>query len=210
MANTDAPFGLRPVRYYNGSPYQGQANTYFATGATGIIAPGDPVVLGGTTNASKIGEYPIGMLREVQLATAGDDNPILGVCVSVLPAQGTELNYRANSTDRIIMVADSPDLVFEVQADDDADTTNWAVTVSGLHANLASGTASTVYSRSVWELDGSDVPANDPSNQVYLLGLAKRSAEDNQVGPFAIWEVMINQHELTPGVISNAGRFEAK
>lgn len=205
MANVDAAFGLRPVRYASGAPYQGQANAYYATGATGIIAPGDPVALVGTSNATAIQGYEIGMLEQVKLATAGDSENMVGVCVSVLPVTNQSLTYRADSTDRIIMVADDPNLIFQVQLDDDGDSTNWAVTVSGSYANLASGTASTTYGQSVWELDGSDVPAADYSNQVYLRGLAK--IPGNVVGPFSIWEVMINLHERTNAPIGDQGRF---
>lgn len=207
MANTDAPFGLRPVRYKTGAPYQGQSNAYFATGATGQIAPGDPVTLTGSANTTAFGIYEPGWLQQVSLATQGDGNPIVGVCVGVLPVTSTSTTYRATSTDRIILVADAPDLVFEVQADDDADSTNWSAAVTGYFANLASATADTNYGISQWELDGSDVPAADYSNQVYLLGLAKRTG--NALGPFSVWEVMINLHQLTPGAISDAGRFEA-
>jgi hypothetical protein len=207
MANVDAPFGLRPVRYMNGSPYQGQANAYFATGATGQIAIGDPVTLTGSTNTTRFGSYDPGFLQQVSLATAGDGNPIVGVCVGVLAVTADSLTYRVTSTDRIIMVADEPNLIFHVQADDDADATDWAGTTSGLFANLASATANTAYGLSQWELDGSDNPDSDYSNQVFLKGLAR--IPGNEIGPFAVWEVMINLHQYTTGAISDAGRFEA-
>lgn len=206
MANTDAPFGLRPVRYYNGAPYQGQSNAYHATGATGIIAPGDPVSLTGTSNASAFRGFPIGTLGGVQLATQGDSENMVGVCTRVESVTHESLIYREDSTDRIIYVADDPNLVFQVQADDDADATDWAVTVTGLFANLASATADTNYGISQWELDGSDNPASDYSNQVLLLSLAKTPG--NVVGPFSVWEVLINLHERTGGPISDTGRFQ--
>jgi hypothetical protein len=207
MANNDAPFGLRPVRYKDGSPYQGQATAYFATGATGVIAPGDPVTLTGSANTAAFGGFDAGFLSQVSLATAGDTNSMVGVCVSVLAVTRESKTYRENSTDRIIMVADSPDLVFQVQADDDADSTDWSATETGLFANLASAAADTVNGRSKWELDGSDNPDSDYSNQVYLLQLAK--IPGNVFGPFSVWEVLINLHEHTTGAINNAGRFEA-
>lgn len=206
MANVDAAFGLRPVRYMNGTPWTGQSRAYFATGATGIIAPGDPVTKGGASNSSAFGGYAAGTLQTCALATAGDTNSMVGVCTSVLPVTNSSLTYRENSTDRIIMVADDPDLIFQVQADDDADSTDWGAAVTHLFANLASGTASTVYGRSVWELDGSDNPDSDYSNQVTLLGLAKLPG--NVYGPFSIWEVLINLHENTYGAVGNVGRFE--
>lgn len=207
MANKDAPFGLKPVRYQSGAPYQGQSNAYFATGATGIIAPGDPVTLTGSTNPAAFGEHQIGTLQQVSLATAGDGEPIVGVCVAVAAVTNDSLTYRETSTDRMIFVADSPDLIFHVQADDDASAANWGAAVSGLFANLASATADTIYGRSQWELDGSDVPANDYSNQVFLKGLVP--VTDNELGPFAVWEVQINLHQYTPGAIGDLGRFEA-
>jgi len=204
MANNDAAFGLRPVRYYSsGKPYTGAANAYFATGATGVIAPGDPVIATGTANTTAFGGFDPGFLPCVGLATAGDGNPITGVCVAVLPVTHSSLPYRADSTDRIIMVADDPDLVFQVQDDGDG---AWAVTDIGLFANLASGTASTVYGRSTWELDGDDAPANDVSNQVFIVGMAR--IPGNEVADYAVWEVMINTHQMTPGAIGDLGRFE--
>lgn len=205
MANTDAAFGLRPVRYYSsGKPYTGAANPYFATGATGVIAPGDPVKRASTANATAFGGYDAGFLMQCELASAGDGNPILGVCVSVLPVTRESKVYRENSTNRIIMVADDPDLVFEVQDDGDG---AWAVTDVGLFANLASGTADTTLGISRWELDGSDAPDSDYSNQVLLTGY-KRVPGNVAGSDYAVWEVMINLHQMTPGAIGDLGRFE--
>lgn len=207
MANTDAPHGLRPVRYRDGRPYNGASNPYYATGATGQIAIGDPVTWTGSGNTVKFGRYDQSFLQQVSLATQGDGNPILGVCVGVEPVTDDSLPYRVTSTNRVIFVADSPDLVFQVQLDDDGATSSWSETEFGLFANLASATADTTYGISQWELDGSDAPDSDYSNQVALMGLAR--IPGNVLGPFAEWEVMINLHQLTTGAISDAGRFEA-
>src|SRR3990167_2600720 len=106
MANTNAPFGLRPVRYASGAPYNGAANPYFATGATGDIFVGDPVVMAGAANTSAFADYQPGALATVTVALAGDGDPILGVCVGVQPVTRDSTVYRATSTDRIIFVAD--------------------------------------------------------------------------------------------------------
>lgn len=206
MANVDAAFGLRPVRYYSsGKPYTGAANPYFATGATGAIFPGDPVKMGSTANAAAFGGYEVGFLRTCELASAGDGNPILGICVAVLPVTHESKTYREDSTDRIIMVADDPDIVFQAQDDGDG---SWAVTDVGLFANLASGSGDTTLGISRWELDGSDAPDADYSNQVLLVGYAR--IPGNVAGSdYAVWEVMINLHQMTPGAIGDLGRFEA-
>jgi hypothetical protein len=179
LANTNAPFGLRPVRYVDGRPYNGAVDLYFATGATGVIRPGDPVVEAGSANTSEVQGYAPG----------------------TLPTCTISLIYRETSTDRIIMVARGPDLVFEVQAD--AGGTALAATDVGLHACLKVGTTSTL--RSDWTLDASDAPANDPSNQLKILGFGK--GPKNEIGAYAVVEVLINNHMLAN--VDDAGRSTA-
>src|SRR5688572_20495063 len=118
MANTNTPFGLRPIRYLDGRPYNGAVEYYFATGATGAIRPGDPVVESGTTNTAEVisaaGTFPIGTLQTCTVALDGSGDPITGVCVAVVPQTADSLPYRVDSTDRVIAVARGHDLVFEV------------------------------------------------------------------------------------------------
>lgn len=201
MANNNAPFGLRPVRYVDGRAYNGAVEYYLATGATGVIRPGDPVVDAGSANTSEIQGYAPGTLPTCTVALDGDGDPIIGVCVSVLPVTRDSLVYRETSTDRIILVARGPDLVFEVQAD--ASGTALAATDVGLHACLKVGTTATY--RSDWTLDASDAPANDPSNQLKILGFGK--GPKNEIGAYAVVEVLINNHILAN--VDDAGRSTA-
>jgi len=49
------PFGLTPVRYKSGAPYNGAANLYsVAAGETNNIFIGDPVLISGTGDAAGI------------------------------------------------------------------------------------------------------------------------------------------------------------
>jgi hypothetical protein len=201
LANTNAPFGLRPVRYLDGRPYNGAVDYYFATGATGVIRPGDPVVEAGSANTSEFQGYAPGTLPTCTIALDGDGDPITGVCVAVLPVTRDSLIYRETSTDRIIAVARGPDLVFEVQAD--AGGTALAATDVGLHACLKVATTATL--RSDWTLDTSDTPANDPSNQLKILGFGK--GVKNEIGAYAVVEVLINNHMLAN--VDDAGRATA-
>ena len=74
MANVDRPSGLTPVRYLNGSSYNGAVNFYHVPSADGtVIAVGDPVASGGTASAAGV--------PTVTLATAG--SPIRGVVVAI-------------------------------------------------------------------------------------------------------------------------------
>lgn len=202
MANVNAPFGLRPVRYASGAPYNGACKEYFATGATGAIYKGDPVVLAGSANTTEIQGRAPGTLPTVTVAADGDGDPILGVCVGIVPLDRDTATYRADSTDRIILVADDPNLVFVGQCDTAG--TDWAATDVGSYANLLVGTGSTYTGQSGWTLDTSDGPDNaDPSNQLLIVGLYP--APDNEIGEFGRWLVMINNHQLAN--VGDAGRF---
>lgn len=201
MSNVNAPFGLRPVRYLSGAPYNGQARAYFATGASGAIYIGDPVMIAGAANTAEFAGYAPGTLATVAVASDGDGDPITGVCVGVLATNRDSVPYRENSTDRIIMVADDPNIIFVGQCDTAG--TDWAGTDVGSYANMLVGTGSTVTGLSGWTLDTSDAPdTNDPSNQLLILGL--HSAPDNAIGEYARWEVLINNHAFAQA--ADAGR----
>lgn len=202
MANINAPYGLRPLRYMDGRPYNGAVVQGFATGASGAIYIGDPVVLAGAANTSTFQGYAPGTLPTVTVALDGDGDPIYGVCVGVAPVTRDSTVYRENSTDRIIMIANGPDLVFVGQTD--AASTAWAGTDVGSYANCLVGTGSTVTGRSAWTLDTSDGPDNaDPSNQLLIIGL--HNVANNAIGAYSQWEVLINDHQLAN--VADAGRF---
>jgi hypothetical protein len=196
MANVNSPFGLRPVCYRNGSGYAGRATMYqIASGDTNAYAIGDPVVLSG---AGSTGGIPV-----VTLATAGTGNQVLGAVIStggtryggplvdpasldstVIPATKTK-NY-------FVLVADDPDIEFEVQEDSVGGAL--AVASLGINVNLISGT-NNGYS-SGWMADSSSVAAT-ATLQLQLLRLSQRP--DNEVGNFAKWVVRIVNHSFNAG-----------
>ena len=191
MANQTGAFGLRPVRYFNGSPWNGKGRPYYipATDSTALFL-GDPVVIVGDSNDNEIMGHVPGSLSEVTIATAGDGNVITGVVIGVMSTTAESLIYRAASTERVLLVCDDPDVIFQIR--DDAVTALTADTV-GLNAVLIAGTGSTVTGRSAWALDsGGDVPAADASNQLFILNLA--NIPGNEIATSAVWEVLINQH----------------
>jgi len=112
MANLDSPFGLRPVRMVNGSPFSNQQNRYrIAANYATSIYQGDlvSVVTAGT----------------IERVAAGGSGLILGVfngCTYTDPSTGKQKwsNYypaSTNASDIVAFVIDAPDTVFEVQAD---------------------------------------------------------------------------------------------
>jgi hypothetical protein len=190
MANVNAPFGMRPIRYLDGRPYNGAVDHYFVTGATGAIYVGDPVVEAGAANTTEVLGFPPGSLQTATVGLAGDNDTLTGVCVAVLPTNRDSTPYRVDSTDRVIAVARGPDLIFEVQAD--AGGTALAGANVGLHAVLAAGSGSTVTGQSGWALDTATAPADDPSYQLKILSFSKNPK--NEIGAYAVVEVLINNH----------------
>lgn len=192
MANVDSPKGLIPIRHRNGAPYNGACNMYYipSSYATALYI-GDPVVKTGTANTAAIQGFNPGTLPEINKATAGDGNAITGVIVGFKKIDDENKIYNAASTEAIAMVADDPDLIFEIQADSAG---TLAATSVGLNAVLIyTHSGSTVTGYSGAELDTtSDAPAADASNQLTIRRFVNR--EDNEIATHAKVEVTINQH----------------
>lgn len=190
MTNTDNPFGLKPVRYISGAPYNGAVNAYFVPSSDSTaLYIGDPVVKTGTANTAAHKDCEPGTLPVVTKATAATANAITGVIVSVEPVTHESAVYREASVDRIVYVADDPGIVFQIQ--DDAGATLAATDVGG-NANLVfthSGNTNTGLSGA--ELDASAI-ATTAAHQLNILRLAKE--QNNALGNNAIWEVKINNH----------------
>jgi hypothetical protein len=203
MANVDAPFGLRPVRYLNGAPWNGQANLYWCSAATDttVMYIGDPVTLSALgSNASAIGEYGPGMLAAVKTAGAGAATvPYLGVVVGFEPILGAGASqqsstiHRVASTERLVWVADDPMLVFQIQEDND--TNDLAATSVNLNCDLIA-TAVTAGNAALgisgFELDSSS--ANTTATlDCQILNLSR--IPGNALGDYAVWDVRFNIHQ---------------
>lgn len=203
MANSDTPFGLKPVNA-KGSPHIITVNAYYipATYATNLFK-GDPVVKDGTSNTSVVYGYPgvggdAGTMPEVNKTTAGDGNALTGSIVAfAINPENLSLTYGKASTERVAWVADSVDQLFEIQADGAVPAAS-----IGLNANLIyTHSGDTVYGLSGAELDTtSDPPDTDASNQLTILRLANRP--DNTINlTHNKFIVSINQHTEATGAI---------
>jgi len=192
MANTDAPLGLVPKRHINGAPYNGAMNAYYVPSDYAVaLFVGDAVIITGTSNdTAYLGNAP-GTLAEVNKATAAGGNYLSGVIVGFNPlADDLTKTYNAASTERIVYVADDPDLIFEIQ--EDSAGTALAATSVGLNADLVfTHSGSTVTGKSGMELDRSTA-ATTNTLQLKIKNLANRV--NNDIGDSAKWEVSINLH----------------
>ena len=119
MANISKINGFRPVKHIIGAPYTGQANIYAVKSGDKLV-PGDLVKL--SAGASQNG------VAEVTVAT--NDAAVLGAVVGVIvnkldPVTGkmsagsitldTPVSVTGGSTAAYVLVADAPDIVYEVQ-----------------------------------------------------------------------------------------------
>jgi len=121
MPNVSKIRGFVPVKHATGAPYNGQANVYFvpASDSTALFV-GDPVVLAGDASVEGV----------ATVTKASASGPALGVVVGVIntkldPVSGKMTSgsisldtpqYRPASTAQFILVADAPDLIYEVEA----------------------------------------------------------------------------------------------
>lgn len=195
MANTNAPFGLSPVEYLNGSPWNGQVRRYYIPSSDGnAFAIGDAVVLAGSADAKGI--------ASITLATPG--SALLGAVVGMgglayggFSGDPTNLNTTiipaTKTKDYYVLVADDPNIIFEVM--EIGTGTALAATDVGLNANLVAATNSGYLSG--WVLTNT-TEATTNTLDVKLLGLSQRDP-GNTFGAYAVWNVLINNHVYRAG-----------
>lgn len=184
MANSDNAKGLRPVRYQGGAAYTGAANRYYVPASDGTaIYLGGLVKPAGSADAS-------GVMSVTGNVSTG--NAVLGVVVGVEPVTAESTIYRVASTERYVLVADDPNLVFEIQ--DDSDGGDLAAANVGNTADLTGFTSgSTASGASSIEIDSSTATASgDGTEDVLILGLVQSG--DNEIGTNAKWLVRLNNH----------------
>lgn len=193
MANAYRPNGLWPVLHKSGAPFNGQGNIYQIPAAdTNSYAIGDPVI---STGSGDLNGVP-----GVTIAT--NTSPLRGVILGLGTYEAMMANPKnldqtirpagAQVTDWYALVADDPDIVFEVSEVN----TGTALTAAaiGFNVNLVAGANNGFASG--WTL--SNVGAAVTSTlQMRILGLARRS--DNAFGLGARWLTRINNHELAAG-----------
>lgn len=203
MANTSKINGFRPVKHVTGAPYNGQANIYgVASGDSTALFVGDVVKLAADGNAAGI-QY----VTAHAAGTAGTGQPALGVVVGIIntkldPVDGRmsagsiSLDtpvYRPGSVEQYVLVADSPDLIFEVEATAAGSAYSFAVADIGQNANIFAGSGSTSTGNSAHSLNMSD-KGTAATLPFKIVGVSKKI--DNEVtGNYTKVLVQINNHQ---------------
>lgn len=203
MANTSKINGFRPVKHVTGAPYNGQANIYgVASGDSTALFVGDVVKLAADGNAAGI-QYVTAHAAGV----AGTGQPALGVVVGVIntkldPVDGRmsagsiSLDtpvYRPGSVEQYVLVADSPNLIYEVEATAAGSAYSFAVADVGQNANIFAGAGSTTTGNSAHSLNMSD-KGTAATLPFKIVGVSKKI--DNEVtGNYTKVLVQINNHQ---------------
>lgn len=193
MANTSRINGFRPVKHLNGSPYNGQANLYYVASAADEILVGDVIKRGSTGD---------GYGNPTADLCGATDVPV-GICVGVLHSKydpGGKMTTGAVALDLpaaaqiaasgagYILVADSPDLVMQVEASNGTPV----VTDIGLNISHANGsrTSSTITSPAYIDF-GTEATTSTLNFQILSLV----QAVDNEIGASAKFNVRFNVHQ---------------
>ncbi len=189
--------GFRPVKHMNGAPYNGQVNRYMISASDSQVTNvGDLVIL--SDNDALVDTAGFGVYPAVERAASATASAIVGAIVGFEPDYSNlnTGNYRAASTRRIALVADSPDLIFECPQDGTGGVV--AAASVGLNCSLVIGSgSSTAPYASAMKVDSSEVDttATDP---VQIVGVV--AAPDNDVTsttrPAALL-VRINTHAFS-------------
>lgn len=196
MANTNAPFGARPVKTLAGGVISPNTIAYtIASGLAENIYSGDFVDQAGSATVDG---------QTIKLATAGDTNKILGVFagVSYKDANGVPQfkQYWATgtvATDIKAYVYDNPNILFEIQSD----ATGVAYADVGLNVNMEVGTGSAATGQSGAMADASGGFATTATYQLRVRGMSEHP--QNETGAYAKVLVTINNHRLANAVVGS-------
>lgn len=195
MANTSKINGFRPVRHKNGSPYNGQANLYYVASAADEILVGDPVKLAGSADA----------YGNPSADLSGTTDVACGIVVGVMHSKfdpGGKMTTGATALDLpgsaqiaasgagYILVADSPDVVFEVE------TSNGTAALNDIGLNvtpaLGARTSTTVTSPATVDM-GTESTTN--TLMFKLLGFSQKVNNEPAAASAKVL-VMFNAHQF--------------
>ncbi len=191
MPNVNAPFGARPVGSLNGAPYNGRITQYAVPASDGTaIYLGDFVKLVGTSSFVNGQALP-------NVAQAATGDVMVGVVVGVLAETQASTIYRAASTLRVLLVADDPNALFEMQQV----STGTPLTANdvGLNANFVVAAGSTVTGFSGTTIDNT-TEATTNTLDLKIVGMPPEVDNDygSAVGTGAAssrFLVRINRHQ---------------
>lgn len=201
MANVSRINGFKPVKHLNGSPYNGQCNIYeVAASETIPVFVGDLVKL---SDAAATSFYPA---VEAPIAAAATSGLYVGAVVGIIntkwdPVEGKMTagsmaldtpQYRAASTKQFVLVADSPDLIFEAEADGSCALASIGLNVGVVEGSGSASVGSTTTGASGMQVDISSV-ATTSTLPLQIVGAPNR-VDNEMAASYNKVLVRINTH----------------
>ena len=176
MANVDRTRGFRPVKYQNGSPWNGRTETFVALSATSAIFIGDLVYATGLSDSNGVQQ----VLPFTTTSNNAVSGPIVGVVVGVgfnplnLNTGAGTYAVTSDTINRLVYVVSDPNVIFEVQADSAMDFAD-----VGYYCDVTlSQTGSITTGMSGMELDASSV-VTSTDRLLQIIGTA--TMVDNEI-----------------------------
>ena len=194
MANTSRINGFRPVKHLNGSPYNGQANLYYVSSAGDEILVGDPVKLAGSGDTAGNPSCDLSGITDVACGVVvavlnSKFDPVGKLTTGSMALDLPAAAQIAASGSGYVLVADSPDIVFEVE------TSNGDIAAVNIGLNvtpaLGSRSSTTVTSPATIDM-GTESTTN--SLMFKILGLSQKVG--NEIATSAKVLVMFNAHQF--------------
>ena len=193
MANVSRINGFRPVKHVNGSPFNGQGNIY-------VVATGQTLAVGDVAYTTGTGGATTGVPEVTGTASALMAGPVIAIINAKLDPVTGKMTSGSISLDipqtasagQYVVIADSPDLVCEVEK------ASFAITDIGLNLDVtgtAGGTASTGTSQQF-------LGTTSTNGSWRVLGMVQRVDVDT-VGAYSKLLVTPNAHYLKASVTAN-------
>lgn len=190
MANPNNPFGFKPVKHLDGSPFNGAAQLAFIPSSdANATFVGDVVKLLLPAAADPLA-YGV-----PQVTVAGASDVPYGVVVGADPVLGgltpnLYVSYRLASVGQYVYVVNMTDAIFAVQLSGASSAAD-----IGKNASLVTGAGSTTSGLSGYKLDSTTI-ATTNTLQFHILA-ASLIPQGNTLGSnFCVYEVVANTHAL--------------
>jgi hypothetical protein len=203
-----APYGFRPVRMLDGSPWNG-ALTMVAIPASNGTATFVGDVVNWFTDAGAAGLTSSGLNLEgtpqaVVSANGAIGQNLMGVVCGFLPdPTNLSLRHRAASTLRVALVCLADGVVFEAQ--EDGATSQLAAADMNLNISFNTTAGNTATGQSKFSLISNNKAAT-ATLPCRLIGLSKRvgNAYASSATDVASWEVYFNTSQQKPNIVGVA------
>lgn len=181
MANTSTISGFRPVKHLNGSPFNGQVNIYEVPAAETVpVFVGDLVKLSDSAATAGYPACEAFCAASSQVVSGNVLGAVVGVLNTKFDPDGALTSgslaldtpvYRAASVKQFVLVADSPDLIFEAEAD-----ASVALASVGLNADVGASahTHPLLTGASPMYVYSTTAPSASATRPLQILGIVKR------------------------------------